>query len=494
MKKAKTSMIYPLLAALLVLGLAGCGKALVKKSITEWKEEGNVEKLLIILNDADRRKVITAAQALGELKAEQAIEPLAALLSSTDSQLVVATVEALVSIGTEPAETHLISALELKDRWARTTAINGLGSLKSTRAITPLAQTLDSDDEKIATAAADALGLIHSEKAVMPLVAKLESPSSSLRFACVKSLGSIGGQDAAVALSDFIGDPNDTIRKTTIDTLVATGKFAEPYALKALSGKNEQARQSAATILKSIDAIPAGGKYRFFYLLAQIPPQSKKVDRRIVLQLAELGSGASELLLKAVSYDSVGIREHAFRALEAIGEPCVAQAVKAVEQKATPAGKQWFSERGSWVGAPSWRIDLWAAATALNPKFKSPGIEPEGVSPREFAIRILTTTQYRVPREIIPLIIPLLAPIIVDTGQFEEEPGTTSLFGTSIRRQKTSIDFGETAEQRLLSAGDTALFPLIAASESHSLSISNSCKKLIQEITTQPAEDKGRSP
>ncbi len=480
MKQGKPSPIYYLLAILFMLGLAGCERP-VKKGIAEWKAEGNIEKLIAALGDADRRKSITAAQALGDLEAEQAVEPLAALLTNPDSQWVVAAIQALASIGTEPAETHLIGALELADSWARTTAIDGLGALKSTRAIDPLAKALNADDSRVATAAAVALGLIGDEKSIKPLAAKIDSPSYLLRLASVESLGSIGGQEAATALAVLIGDTNSDIRKTAIDTLIASGKFAAPYALDALHGKNAQARQSAATILKGIDAVPAGGKQRIFYLIAQIPPQTKEIDASIVLQLAEMGDKAVGILLKAVAHESVGLREHAFRALEAIGKPCVAQAIKAVETRASPAGKRWFSERASWEGAPSWRLDLWAAATALNPEFKLPSIKTKGLPPEEHAIQVLTATRSEVPREYIPLLIPLLAPLGVDSGDAAEESEPVSLFGSSVRHTKTTIDFREIAEQRLVAAGDAANFPLIAATGSRSKKIADSCAKLLRE-------------
>ena len=480
MEQGKPSPIYYLLAILFMLGLAGCERP-VKKGIAEWKAEGNIEKLIAALGDSNRKTRITAAQALGKLEAESAVEPLAALLARPDSQLVVAAIQSLASIGTEPAETHLIGALELTDSWVRTTAIDSLGALKSTRAVDPLAKALNADDNRVATAAAVALGLIGDEKAVKPLAAKIDSPSYFLRLASVEALGSIGGKEAAAALAVLIGDTNSDIRKTAIDTLIASGKFAAPYALDALHGKNAQARQSAATILEGIDAVPAGGKQRIFYLIAQISPQTKEIDPSIVLQLAKMGDNTVEILLKAVAHKSVGIREHAFRALETIGKPCVAQAIKAVETRASPVGKQWFSERTSWEGAPSWRLDLWAAATALNPEFKLPDIKMKGLPPEEHAIQVLTATRSEVPREYIPLLIPLLAPLGIDSGNDTEESDPVSLFGSSFRHTKTTIDFREIAEQRLVAAGDVANFPLIAATGSRSKKIADSCAKLLRE-------------
>lgn len=475
---------------LIIAGLlAGCERP-TQKSVAEWKAEGNVKKLITALGSTDRRTSIPAAQALGELKAEQAVEPLASLFYSPDSQRVIAAIQALASIGNEPAETHLIAALKLKDRRVHTAAIAGLGALKSTRAIDPLTEILNTNDPRVATAAAVSLGLINDKTAIKPLAAKIGSPSYSLRFACVESIGSMGGEEAAEALAGLIGDNYSDLREIAIDTLIASGTFAEPYALDALHGKNTQARQSAATILKAIDAVPAGGKIRIFYLIAQIPPQTKGIDDSIVSQLAEMGNEAVGLLLKAVSHETPNIREHAFRALETIGKPCVAQAIQAVETHATPAGKKWFSERAVWEGAPSWRLDLWGAATALNPDFNPPDIETEGLSPKKQAVQVLTATQREIPREYIPLLIPLLAPFGMDSTDAVKEPDSISLFGSASREMKTIIDFRETTEKRLIDAGDIALFPLLAATGSSSKKIADSCRKILHETGHLPQKQK----
>lgn len=482
MKQSKITSIFYLLATFFMLGLAGCERP-VEKGVADWKAEGNIDALIVALDSLDRRINIPAAQALGELRAEQAVKPLAAQFTNPNSQLVVAAIQALISIGSESAEAYLVDALELKDTWSKTMAINGLGTLKSTQAIEPLIDILNTPDDRISTAAAVALGQINDKKAIAALATKIESPSYSLRLACVESIGSIGGEEAAEALLELIGDRHRAVREIAIDTLIANREIAAPYALTALHGKNEQGRQSAVTILESIDAVPTKGKIRIFYLIAQIPPQTEGVDLALVSQLADMGNDAVEILIKAVAHTSANVREHAFRALEIIGEPCVAQTVQAVETRATPAGKQWFNKRSSWEGAPSWRLDLWGAATALNPAFKHPYTQQNNMTEEEYAIQTLRATQSEVPREYIPLLIPLLVPVGAYTDNTPNEPDSIGLFGSSFRSKKTIVDFQEFAKQRLISAGDIALFPLIAATHSSSKQMADSCRELLLQIT-----------
>ncbi len=480
MKKKRTARSLSLLTALFILSLTGCDLP-VQKGVAEWKAEGNVEKLVATLRNPDRRMSIPAAQALGEMKAEQAVDPLAALFTHPDPQQVIAAIQALISIGNEPAEIHLIEALKLKDSWARTTAINGLVSMKSTRITDPLIEMLNASDQE-ATEAAVALGKLHDKKAIQPLAAKAETPFYLLRLACVESIASIGGEEAATALADLIGDEHGAIRAIAIDTLIAHKSIAAPYAIDALHGKNAQARQSAAIILKGIDAAPTSGKLRGFYLLAQIPPLSEGIDHSIVNQLAGMGNEAIDMLIKAASHKEPNLREYAFRALERIGEPCISHLVKAVETRATLAGQQWYSERITWAGAPSWRLDLWAAATAINPEFTTPLIKPRGMTPDAYALQTLHATRSEVRREYIPLLIPLLAPVGSDSRDPTSTSGDTGLFGSSSRTQTTQVDYREIAEQRLLSAGDLASFPLMAATGSSSKTIAEPATKLLRKI------------
>lgn len=478
MKKKRTARSLSLLASLFILSLTGCDLP-VQKGVAEWKAEGNVEKLIAALRNPDRKISISATQALGEMKSEQAVDPLAALFTHPDPQQVIAAIQALISIGNEPAESHLIEALKLKDSWARTTAINGLVSMKSTRVTDPLIEMLNTSDQE-ATEAAVALGQLHDKKAIQPLAVKMETPYYLLRLACVESIASIGGEEAATALADLIGDKHGAIRAIAIDTLIAHKSIAEPYAITALHGKKAQARQSAALVLKGIDAVPTSGKIRVFYLLAQIPPLSEGIDHSIIIQLAGMGTEAIDMLIKAASHKEPALREYAFRALESIGEPCVSQVVKAVETRATPAGKKWFSERTTWVGAPSWRLDLWGAATAINPEFTMPLLKPQGMTSEVYALQTLQATRSEVRREYIPLLIPLLAP--VGSRSPVNTSGDTGLFGSSSRTTTTRIDYREIAEQRLLSAGDLATFPLMAATGARSKAITEAATELLREI------------
>lgn len=471
--KEKATAIYRMLAIVCVLGLTGCEKTV--DDIEKWKSKGQTEKLIGALDNDAREMRMAAAKALGELKAESAVEPLAELFSIPDSQLATTAVEALISIGNQSAENQLITALNLKDRRTCTTAILGLGSLKSSQAVDPLIHALNDGDAEIATAAATALGLIGDERSIGPLVAQLQARSFSLRLACVKSLGSIGGQASTEALTIALSDINKDIRQIAIELFVATGEQATPYALATLRDSNAQARLSAISILTAINAVPNEGNDFAWYLLAQVSTGKRAVIKTTTVdQLTQMGTDATEALLEAAAHDELNIREHAFRALENIGEPCVAQAIEAANEYATPAGRQWFADRSSWQGAPSWRIDLWGAATALDPDFK--------LRRATLASLRSVSNKSQVAREYNPLLVNQLG----NQKKGLLQTRTVDLFGSDSAEVLEEID-PRMARIQLIAAGDRAVFPLIAALDARDQQVADACAEILGEIGDERA-------
>ncbi len=482
--KGKTIVIYHMLVIVCILGLVGLkGFGRTVEDVAKWKSKGNVGKLVDALGEEDREIRFAATKALGELKAEPAVEPLAALLTGPDPQLSIAAIEALVAIGNESAEKHLITAIYLEHSKVCLSAINGLGTLKSVRALQPLIITMDSPANELATAAATSLGLIGDEESIKPLAAKMQSHSSSLRLACVKSFRNIGGQEATAELANALGDINKKTRQFAIDSLVAIGEPAKSCALATLRNKNAQTRLGAITVLKETATVPTAGNDLVWYLLAQAPDENKAIDAATVSQLANMGNDAVEALLEAVAHDSSNIREHAFRALETIGEPCLLQAINAAEAHAGPAGKQWFNERTTWAGAPSWRIDLWGAATALNPYFKLNNHDATGLQSRDSSLRIMASSKFKVSREYVPL--------LIDQIREAAKSETIKLFKIELfgADSKTAYEDGDwkNARNHLIAAGDRAVFPLIAALDASDQRVANVCANILGTIGGQQA-------
>jgi hypothetical protein len=148
----------------------------------------------------------------------------------------------------------------------------------------------------------------------------------------------------------------------------------------------------------------------------------------VVIQLADTGNVGT--LLEAAAHSSPDFRHHASRALEELGAPCTAAAIAAATSKAGTDGLAWFTGRAAWKGAPSWRIDLWGAIAALNPGFGQDGTSD------------------------IPKLI----------GQFGNKAN-----------QKT-------AKAKLIEAGSTAVYPLIAALGDQDPGVADHAADLLGEL------------
>ena len=460
--------IYCTLAVAGLLISIGCDR-----SPTKHASQDNVEKLIGALVEGDRETRIAAIQALGDLKAETAVNALGALIRNPDQEVVLAAIEALVAIGGNPAEKYLITATNLDDRKACISAINGLGTHKSSLAIQPLIIAMDSPDTGVATAAAVALGLINDTRATKALFEKTRAPSRSLRLACVKSLASLG-PEAIKSLTNVLGDEDQDIRQAAITALVEAGEPARPCTLAALRNKKSSIRRGAVTVLEESHAVPTEGSNLIWYQLAQIPPEKNVlIGSETVDRLARQGSDAAEALIEAVAHDAPSLREHAFFALETIGEPCILQAINAVEAHASPAGKEWFNQRNTWPGAPSWRIDLWSAATALNPHFKLVNHNATGIQPKAISLRAIASSDFQVSREYIPL---LIEQICMEAGSGTRPPLDSRV---NIKPENEKL---ENAINHLVYAGEMAVFPLIAGVFASDRDVAGVCANILGDI------------
>lgn len=485
--KGKSIHMYRILACLLLLGLAGCERT--TEDVVKWKAQGKTHKLIRALKDDDREVSSKAALALGELKAKQAIEPLAAQFTHPHSQVVTHAVEALARIGGPAAEEHLMVAIELTNLKACIAAVKGLGTLQSVQAIEPLARAMTGVDERVATAAATSLGLIGNPKAIPSLTTSVQSRWLSLRLACLKSLVEIGGPDATKGIALALGDINTTARQTAVSALLEIGAPAVPYALAGLRASESVSRLSAVNVLKGANAVPTDGPELAWYHLAQVPSVKKYgINQEKADQLASMGNAAVGALLEGVAHESLDIREHAFLALEIIGESCLLQVIDTAEAQASKTGKHWYAGRSSWAGSPSWQLDLWGSAAVLSPTFKL----ISGYSGDDLVHRVLTLSKSHPRREYVPLLITLLIPLDtstakskidffgVNTPNASSEKSSSDLFGAD--SVKAVEEYRDAAMERLVIAGHLAVLPLIAAIEDSHPQIVACCADVLGEI------------
>lgn len=447
MKKITTGHASIILG--LVLSLSGCGYETTTEAIAAYKAEGKTEQIIKLLYDPMQATRIEAIEALAEIQAKEALEPLAGLFNDPDKIVVHEAIDAVVEIGGPEIEPYLLEAITLDTAPAREAGATALGSFKSPAAVDALIIALDDYKyEQIVLAAIKSLGEIGDPRAVDPLCKKLKERSYNIREACIAALYLIGDDAALRGISTRLGDVREPIREATIRALKESGAASAPFALEVLRSESHLARAGALDVLQEIDAVPDSGSDLVWYRLAELTiekkPEVDPVKAEVFASIEDTIPG----LLEALMHTTPAIREYASVALENIGEPAVEAAVALAEEKATPTGLAWFNKRSKWSGAPSWRIDLWGASVALNPKFKINqayvDLLAKGGSTAE---KVMSAQQFKPQREIIPFLL-------------------FRLEGTSSRDKdrKAKVEkCRKLAMKHLAADGYKAVFPLVAA-------------------------------
>ncbi|MDF7798423.1 HEAT repeat domain-containing protein [Pontiellaceae bacterium B1224] len=431
--------------AVIAVGLTGCETK--PEDIEKWKANGNTAKLIKTLGDSRQFIRLDAIAALGELKAETAVAPLGTLLKDPDPVIVHESLDALAAIGTPAVEPFMLQAITFETGPARLTAATTLGTLKSEKAVDPLIVALHDEYENVTIAAAVSLGQIGDPSAIAALSETAHDGSVQLRNASITSIRSIGGEAAIQALAAEMGDISEIVRDQAVAGLIDAGDASEPIALESLRSANDYERESAVRILKGINKVPTTGNDAVWFQLSSLSiGETVTIHRQEARQLAAIDNGM-EALIEAVAHPSEAIREHAFLALETIGEPAAQPLVSAADYASSEA-RAWFSNRSRWPGAPAGELDLWAAATALNPAFKMDRRHVKLLMGDSQATEdMLKSKQFKPDREVIPLLIEQMG-----VSQSADE----KLVDNSERRR-------ELAFKKLQEYKEISKFPLIAA-------------------------------
>ena len=492
-------LIFTVTGLALVLGLAGCKRD--PRDIAKWKTEGNTRKLISATGD-DRQFVrIDAIEALAELQSKEAIDPLAALFSDPDLFIAHKAIEAVASMEDPRVEKHMLGVLGFKTAEARTTAATTLGRLKSEAAAEPLIAALGDEQVSVVAAAATALGQIGNPEAIGPLAKKVDDRSFSIRMASVTSLGQLGGTEAAKGLEPAMGDHSDKVRSAAVEALIGIGPPSEPLALEALRSGNHFARESGIAVLQGLHDVPTTGSDMVWCRLAALTAGAKPVvDPAKDTGLASIAN--LEALLEALVHEQREIRDYALLALASIGESAAAPVLARAEQNAGPEAKTWLNGRSVWYGAPDWKIDLWAAATTLDPGFKVNDRIAADLKPHSHsAEQMMKSLEFIPSREYIPL---LIAQYAAFGSEYATGTRTHSLFGIEFAFKKTNFSAGQNqgtidrlrtkrcrqlAEKHLINTDYQAVLPLLAALNDDDLEIVAHSARTLLAICPERADE-----
>ena len=352
--------IYIALTSIALLMLTSCSRTL--DDIAKWEATGNHLKLIEALEDSDPSIGIAAAEALGNLQNPEAILPLAACLNQTNELLITTAIQALVDLEHPDVITPLTAALRLEQPAAQTIAIAALGRMKATGAIPTLGELLPSADAQQKIEIITAFEEIASPDAAPYLIDQLKQGAPALQAASAQALGQTGGKGAVEALIKTLASDNRATTQAALTALINIGKEAVQPLIQALRSESQQIRNQTLTALRKMKAVPTRGADSIWFRLAAAAQQLKEEIEPTLIQRIAVEKW-TETLLDAAAHPNEIIRNHAVIALEKMGELALETAL----ERAEALNLSWFEERNSWPGAPSWRIDLWAAISAFHP-------------------------------------------------------------------------------------------------------------------------------
>ncbi|NNJ69772.1 MAG: HEAT repeat domain-containing protein, partial [Kiritimatiellales bacterium] len=497
--------VMGLLLGSLMLTTASAGVKM--EHIEKWESAGNVKKLIKTTKHMDLHLRFAAIEALGRLKDESAVEPLGSLLSDDAMNTTDAAIKALVAIGSDSTNKQLIKALSLQSASARILAADALGNRKNNMAVDALILTLQGKPDKVATSAAIALGKIADPKSTPALKGRIKFGSAELKLACANALSNIGGIEAAEGLVPIFGDLNKQVRQVAVDTFVDLGAPALDYAYEAVKDDETLVRTTGLAIYEGLDILPNEGDQAVWYLLAKTTTANRKtVDREAAAELANQRGDTVSALAQALQDGDPMLRETARCALEMIGKPASERVLETALTKAKPAAKKWLESRVNWHGAPSWRLDLWASATALSPVFKcekkwTDALQAKGVEAR----KAMASEKLKPRREYVPLLIAQFSSSPTKTSSSQNTQETIDFFGLK-KRLGEEDSGGETtfvaegkkisgnknkafllAMNRLTAMGEEALSLLIAALNDNDPQVANACAAVLGKIGDERA-------
>lgn len=475
------------LAAMLLISLAGCFPRTAER-VMKWKEKGEVEKIILALDDDLKSVRVAAIKSLGELQATEASEKLATFLTPETRELEWPDVrdmamDALVQID-DPVTTGpiMIDVIQMEDRPEyHMRAVEQLVKFKLQKSVDPLMKLLPKASQKeLKLAIVEALVNIGDDRCCDVLVEKLKDPSNDLQMAIIAALKDMGSPNAIDGLVYAIGDRSARIRNQAQEALKTLGSPAVKKVTMALSDENVKARISAVEFLTDVNKIPSSGNDYIWFELAKATQSSKqKLSMDLVNTFLEKGDEAVPALLEAAIHPEPKIRKYAVTTLELMGSDCVKQAMAAAEKIESPLGLDWFYSRTTWAGYPSEKLDLWAALTAMNPDF----LYNESLMTRlkelgEPAYRFIADKKFTPTRPYIPILIEMLDTTFIlnqvaadpmlkaNAEQTEEgkEPKMTPAQKRALREARNDAEFklGQVTMQ-LKKAGEDAIIPLIAA-------------------------------
>lgn len=436
-----------------MLGFSGCGAKNPSEAIQKWKLAGKTEKIIEMTVGQQQAVRLEAIAALAELNE---MEALGNLFGDDDPVVAHEAVVGIATIGGPESEPYLIEATKLKFPKTRAYACSELANYSSPAAIDALVKAMDVFQfPEVVLAAIAALGEIGDPSAVAPLSEKLKERAYDIRGASLQALVELGGDAAMTAVATRMGDVKDTIRTAAIEALIANGAASAPIVASSFRSEDRAVRNGALEVSAGIDVIPESGSDLVWYHLAKLTAEK---DAPVEVAQAAVFADIEDALpglLEGLSNASPEVRGYVSIALENVGESAVGPVVELAEGKASEKALGWFNERETWSGGASWRIDLWAASSALSPDFKFNPVYVDLLKQAgEKGGKVTTSDHFRPTRAYIPYLILQLA---------DRKPVFDRDSRESRRALKLYAARSESTQKHFDKAGHNAVFPLVVS-------------------------------
>ncbi len=306
--------------------------------------EEAVEPLLLSLDREEPHVSFWAIRTLGRLRSKAAIPRIRTFLDSSRKDLVGVAVDALAALGDRESLQQVVGFLGHEDGELRTRAVEALASYGDF-AVKLLADLLDGNRRMVKFAASEALGG-SGDGALVPLLEKLKADSDEIRYWAVRALERFDSPVVVSLLADLLTDDSPDVQLAAAEALASFSLPVEfaPRMLRFLAAEDWRVRRAVAKAVAAQEHWPAAT----FVTWLNDPDEDVRFWAVRVLS-GRKDLAVLPLLLGCFEDEAWPIRNAAAEAVASLGHEAVATVQEALLQRAGDLNQRYWLTR-SMVG------------------------------------------------------------------------------------------------------------------------------------------------
>lgn len=251
------------------------------QKIANWKNKGNIAKLIKAVNDKDEQISNLAVDALNRLGGTEAVEDMISALGSNNRKTQLAAIKGLGKLGDKRACSALLSMLSFPQE-IKYEAVVALGKIKDSSTAQALLNAADDMNDDIHNACIESL--FNMGEAISPILINhlsIEQPLKT-RICAAKVLGKLTSRQAINALVKCLHDKNKDLVNAAEKALINIGKPATEAILPLL--ENKETAPKACRIIAEI-----GDLHSVQYLVKILEGNNKEAIAEALAALSRLG-------------------------------------------------------------------------------------------------------------------------------------------------------------------------------------------------------------